>query len=1363
MSQRILFHLSPKSLIVANTGKPFTKKGFESVCYTDTSAKKTNLSIEASSEQEAQSWISEVICKKRTTFGDLNQLHSASGTEQRTAKDYDGRLILELLQNAIDAGLDEQIGYKGIGIRSILNQSKILEVHSGNLHVRWSKEDAISILKELGDPPETLPILDLPAWCDVDDEIQKLLEQNYQTVIRLKLTDQGSQYIKKEWKKFSNDPSILLFINNDIDVRWEFEENTQIQWRSHQAGEVVTIKLNNSKTIRWCKFGSYGAMAAYAVDENLKFRHSEETAPRLRTFFTADQSPHPFPNLYLHHAKFKLKSDRQTIVIDDRRLREITNAIVLAAESIQKESDVLDLLQINQIESMDTLRSETRIWKAVQPVLAKKKLKSLKERCLSDIKSCPKNEDLPHDWKGENRWQFWEAFLSALKEERLNGLSGLPVLQPGTENERREKTLCEFNPKCFFSKKELRQQPWAPVGESNEPVSSSIIKIFLPHKGPAIQPPEGIEVRFLTSEFVNAFKNRTELKVEDFLKGTMGVQKFSALGVIEHCVLPSSFLIQRSAAPKKLIKFLKELREADANEIKKPVEFFDWNDSIRCRLVQQLHLECQNNLWPLFRVYASKRWTGNSFLENIYGESRGFLETIPHENEEEKKSWTNFWKWLGVGWCPKVMPLLENVTCKSKDHQGLLWGGEIFQGPFFQRGPMPKRWRNYCKALMGFTSFTDWNYSPRIKENWTIDGGYDVLTKPDTFAIIGSNWSVYKRWVKAKICCSSNQREDFDNSPSGTLPSYLIWLIQETPWIPDSKGCIYKGNEIFHKNGPVVKGVSQFVAMLEIPKERDLYKNTFPPDFFRSCGIRNGWKEVEDTDWRSWLKKASEIQVDGNDSANKREAIRMLYRSLLEHRRLITVNQFDKSPIEPIDNMSLWGIECLDGTHKTWRLHKTADPLPYFIDRGDLANMMLPGLWVFPVRLDGLADKAAKHLSIKPLSKVLSGTPTNNGNLVSKYSDSTKDRINELVAYLRLDDELQYNDSQLKQALCAVTLRQVPELCVHFSLNGSPINGVFHHTQFHQKNDDNFWTAYVDEANCSDERRWEVFAETLLLSCSLRIDKRKEVRDLLRYKHEELHEELLRLGVAPEAIQNLQQESPLTPMEPEPIEPVTPPFPGPNGDPPVVIPPPEKPNGVGGDTGGGGTGSGINGGGPIQPPRRPHPEEGMKAQYWLYEKVKHWCLSQTLPEPLWEKDKNDITIEVNPPILIEVKRIEGRVVHWSSIQIKKAFSHGTRYVVALLRPHKGKGYEVFWVLSPLDQFGILPSKLRHVEWRWKVEKGAAYDQGSWYLPQPRPLKEADRFNAVISLPNEWEEGLARGVKDGLRRIISSNGIEIKRK
>ena len=589
------------------------------------------------------------------------------GGEIRTTKDYTERLFLELLQNAVDAGSETQIGHKGIGFRSVLNESGITEVHSGYFHVRWSKEDALKTLKKEGIATESkkIPIFAFPTECSIDDEIQDLIDRDYKTIIKLSLTPKGRQTVEEEWEKVSNDPSILLFINNSIEIQWERENRSKIEWNRSQEREIVSVEIKENGTLtetkHWRQFQSDGAIAAYIVDKDWRFQENKDKNPLLYSFFPAALSPHPFPNIYLHHSDFDLQSNRQAVNINEQCLEDISEAIIKAASSIENESHFLDLLKLNRHPHNQDEKTENKIWKKVSPKLAKKEFKGIGGRRLVDIKSCPNNEEMPYSMRNEKRWEIWEAFLSALVSNRPNGLSNLCVLQPGTENAQREETLLHFNPHSPFTKEKIQKLFWAPVESSDYAVSSSKIKVFLPSEKPIQRPPDDIEVRFLTSDFLEYFQSKDDNAIP-FLKGVLGVHAFSAIGVIEHCVLPKLETTQKHGASKELIEFLKSLREADTKEVKTPVDSFDWENPVRSRLARNLYLKCQKKIWPVIHVYVDERWTGNNFLENVYGVTRGFLEfDPPPENEDDKISWEKFWKWLGVGWCPKVMPLLDSI------------------------------------------------------------------------------------------------------------------------------------------------------------------------------------------------------------------------------------------------------------------------------------------------------------------------------------------------------------------------------------------------------------------------------------------------------------------------------------------------------------------------------------------------------------------------------------------------------------------------------------------------------------------------------------------------------------------------------
>lgn len=1355
MSQRILVRLNVGHLLIANTGKAFSKEGFRAICYTDTSSKRADDYTSAQSVAEAKQWIDDLRQEKRHIFSIPDQLRSAVGTATRTAGDYSGRLLLELLQNAIDADREQMIGYKGIGFRSVLNEAEVTEIHSGNLHARWSDGDARDSLRGLEAIPEQVPVLDLPVWHAPDDEIAAILQDEYQTIVRLRLTKEGQGHVQSEWSGLVGDPSLLLFIDGLIEVQWEHHDGSKLAWtRRDGDDDLVTIletgNSADSRERRWRCFKHETASAAYPVDHLNQLITSPAASPRLRCYFPAKKSPHPFLNLLLHNSKFGLQSNREVVVLDEDSLRDLAQAIFLAADSVQSEGDLLDLLQVTPFSASDNTLPETALWNAVKAVLVSAKLKGLSNRTIGEIRTCPLSDDLPYGWSKEERFKRWAAFLMALQQE---GVTHLPVLSPGVENETREATLLMFNERCRYSADELKGETWAPVEGLDGAASSSKIPIFLPHGGKPLNPAAGIEVHFLRGSFIKAFEGFAGAKVESFLTDFLGVAPFSASAVIQQCVLKATCIGAEHPASPELIHFLKSLREADQKEFKKPVESFDWKDKARSQLIQKLHLRLQGLNWPVLQVYASQSWTGDDFLQSAYGDKRGYLDMDPPDQDEDKASWESFWRWLGVGWCPKVVPIIKNISL-PQDAGGWNWNGNSFNGSRFCNDFDLPDWEAYCRDLEKEHHGDIFQRRPIMKANWAIDVGPKVLAYDKASQIISAHWQHYQPFLETEIRYSSRlQRPYNEDKKVDGMQSYLRWHLRVSDWLPCIDGRKYSGKTVFKRDGAVARAIPSFVPALD---EELGPTSRAPKSFFLTCGIRGGWDEVRDDDWLQWLKDAEHRSGAEMGSKTEQDSIRNLYRVLLKERRLKTGPKWNEKETAPLEGVRLWMIERGQSNMETWHKPGLASSM-YYLDRGELADLALPKLRLFPQRLDGLEAKALLHLGLPPLSKHLSGTPLDEGWLADEFSAAAMARVNELVALFCAGDA-SLEEGVLKTRLISVQMRRVDQLEVSFQLNGLPIGTPIKRQVFQQVNENGSWVAFVDR---SSKRQWEVFAETLLLACELPMDKRKEVRDLLQCPIQELSDELIRLGVAPETAEALKQTHP---AEPEPA-------PGPHqsktdGKPPNIDSEHVSHPTIG-EAQAVSTSSTSPTGGAIDPrgatdnagrtqrqrqATRPHPESGMSAQKYLFVQIEKWCLEQGLPQPRWEQDYIDITIPVDPPIFIEAKSIEKRSVHWTENQIRTAQSGKGTYVVALLRSSGSQPgeYDVFWVTNPLEAFGNLSH--RHIKWTWQDQDGENFALESWLPPEVRPQKAASSFQAVISLDDHWLDKLIRGVEKGLNAV-----------
>lgn len=190
-SNEILFEVTENALLVANGGRPFSRKGVISICNSHLSAKKAD-GVEDHFKGSDEPLIQAIRrTELRTYEGDPNRIHADFNDEQETSHDYGGRLVWELLQNAHDAMgkgniSDVLIGSKGLGFKSVLEITDEPEIHSGDYHFLFSARRIQELLKKKklhNDPP--LLTFRIPHECQPIGKTWELLNDGYVTVIRL--------------------------------------------------------------------------------------------------------------------------------------------------------------------------------------------------------------------------------------------------------------------------------------------------------------------------------------------------------------------------------------------------------------------------------------------------------------------------------------------------------------------------------------------------------------------------------------------------------------------------------------------------------------------------------------------------------------------------------------------------------------------------------------------------------------------------------------------------------------------------------------------------------------------------------------------------------------------------------------------------------------------------------------------------------------------------------------------------------------------------------------------------------------------------------------------------------------------------
>lgn len=351
--------------------------------------------------------------------------------EKATTKDYNGRQLLELIQNADDAksdtiliklnkerqllsisnkgepfikegyrslmlsGLSSKIkkiyiGNKGLGFRSIINWSESVKIHSNNLSVEFSektrKETYLNlydentrnkIRKEFSFPKTTIPFpfLAIP-------EIKNYSNGNYTTTIEI-------QYKNKDWilEDIINQvkelkPEVLLFLNNINSIHFEgFENDVQdiIINGKKEIGKITTISNKE-----WIVYEKNGELDSKHQDEDSteqEFYQVKIAIPQifdnetnvLFTFFPTKVNIE-FP--FVVHGTFDLDNSRNQLRKSDKNkfvLEKLIELIVETAKKISQQETSWKPIKLLRYNSQNKVLEDLGFYELIN-----KKIKELK-------------------------------------------------------------------------------------------------------------------------------------------------------------------------------------------------------------------------------------------------------------------------------------------------------------------------------------------------------------------------------------------------------------------------------------------------------------------------------------------------------------------------------------------------------------------------------------------------------------------------------------------------------------------------------------------------------------------------------------------------------------------------------------------------------------------------------------------------------------------------------------------------------------------------------------------------------------------------------------------------------------------------
>lgn len=688
----------------------------------------------------------------------------------------------------------------------------------------------------------------------------------------------------------------------------------------------------------------------------------------------------------------------------------------------------------------------------------------------------------------------------------------------------------------------------------------------------------------------------------------------------------------------------------------------------------------------------------------------------------------------------------------------------------------------------GWESYWSENFSPyyaykrRVRQNWTLDGGEKALKTPGAFAFIAQHWADY-----AEFECvgyeSSNMQKDNDNDRF-SKDSHLHWLFKTIPWVPVKGGKkLYRPKEVF-QNGELTRKLRGWVRELDTANI-DLGESS---EFLKAIGVRSGWRDLKTADWQGWLEQTGKNH-NTPPGKERKEKIKALLRALLKH----AGNNFFESSDDKIGGKwGLWGINRDADNNETWRFfsHKEKDSV-YYLDRPDLDKIRLKGLWVLPVMLDGLENKAKVQLGMAPLSEHLLGEPADAITKETEAQDLVRrlqGRYPAILAYLKQkysEDSSRFPTN--KNALNAkLAIRVVENLKVQFSLQETDLGTLDTLPAYYQALQElrpaTLWLKRDKCFSLSEKQQWkpsimgwEGVAKALCYTFCLDISEQSTLKDLLNYPQKELADKLRDLGVTGDAVREVKKEMQLEKKEAPPvqdeleaedqeIEPdaeghsvANPPINRPKVSRPANPPTQQSrdmdpsPNNR----------ASKKGRAPVPPLKSETRQAAYDAQEWLRTKLQEYLKGQdwqvktevTYHLPDGGSSRTDIVLthSLGKEIYIEVKHMQEGRVYWKWNQVRMAKEHQEHYWLAVLTPSDTQlpyPYKITWFFDPLAQL-----KNFKRSGRWRADELELDANAQWELPK-RSGKQEFRFSEfIIHLENSYGVGVQEDDFDCIKHVL----------
>lgn len=1370
---RIRFEATPDALYVANSGSAFDHAGVISICRQNLSAKGASakdISLLSCADADL---IPAVLQRQLELYRiDPNLVLEHRNAEDEATRDYAGRCILELLQNADDAMAPagatpaELIGAKGLGFKSVLEVTDNPQIYSGPFRFQFDVHRSRALLA--GHPhAERVGVFRLPHLLEPDAKASSLLRQGFSTVVRLPFRDDAARALALAELR-GLEPQFLLLAQHleAVEIRLEGGARRDLARsgeRGSPAGAVATLRVREGAE-RWRESewrvwrdvwpppGDRHKRLSVAIALQLRDGVPVPTETPLPIFVfypTEDQVAARF----LIHVAFDVQGNRKHVRQgdNDAALFDRMAALVSRIAADIPAQSTLSVFR-SVIEAAPGRKS-----KAVDRQLQFRIFGALRDTAFVPVVGRARERVVP--CTARTSASGFAALLSPQKRAVAEAAIARPELEPGFEvlgwlgsvrlaqheyAALLQHARCQSIDACItaagvvartclagqVSYATLTRLRAAPIWPTSEGSFRSLkdgppLLLDRPADWPAWSHADALAPAFVTAVFPGKVIGREWLPLLD------ADLHRTPEAYLRACLAPALTNwtnMEWEAHGWEALERIAGWASLGEFSAMKPYAPGTKQAPARDALVAAARVPTSRGWVPARHSYARKELGAADCFGRFFKDVPGrYLCAFPSEARQRfpRETWRALLRYLGVSWEPKIWRFGDDT------------GSELAE-------PNDGEYRRAHKERLPYRD-NEW-----YLEAFPAGLGEDVpasslMTMVEDIhrAAEGLEGTWLKQWSSTKT------------HPPAPFKSFIQFQLRRTPFLPVSRNIWGTSRAVGSKAYWPRRGIPGFTQNLDLAGIKEPRRTQLRASIGKVLAIRS---ELP-TSWDEWIEwnaalvaAARENRVPGGE-----RTARAFYEELLETRF-----SFCGLPPDTLVCVSAGqegGLEAVPRAQAAW-IDRPALAAPEILDA-----LAQAGLRYLPPLLDRGAG-APERLKVPRASTLVRIEPD--------YipADSSTRRYEKLLAARWRAIAVQCEAKRVRPPAIP-KIRAVNGLTLAVGLGDTPV------TQISASNFLEGDTWLIDLANPTD-----ALASALAEGVGHGADLRYRFAALLKARNrDEVTRALLEDGIPPYQLAAVRLEDDPEPEEGEeetgtgdgasaveedrgtepPAPPPPPPSPPPSPPPPPPPPPGQPPDPsrrpgaqhyASGDLAArplydpersdGGSGGGGGGGGGGNPWGQRQQELGSDGETWLagrLEATKPAGVSMVRNVRDAQNGESDILI--NRPEgawHVEVKTLATERIYWSDLERGKGERNRARYAMCLLVPYAFT-YRVYWSWDPLKD--LLPCE-RRMQWQWATEHpGPRLAADSWAPADGMRVPERlpDRATAVIRIQSQHLAGL----------------------